>query len=271
MTGHAPDRGLGNSRRAGPTASRETHRPATEPSPRPDPAAVRAALATVRDPELDEPVTDLGFVAEIRVEGGEVSIRLRLPTYFCAPNFAYLMVADAYDVVSALPGVERVAVRLEDHFAASEINAGVAAGQGFAAAFPALADGELAQVRRVFLRKAFLAATERVCAGVLRDGLSPDALAGLRLGDVPPSPDLDRLRRRRAELGLPDDPDARLLVDTDGRPLHRDEAAAHLRFARVTRVGVDANTALCRTLITTRYAPPGPRTGRTTRQVGGPA
>ncbi len=34
-------------------------------------------------------------------------MRLRLPTYFCAPNFAFLMVADAYDAVSAVPGVPR--------------------------------------------------------------------------------------------------------------------------------------------------------------------
>ena len=29
---------------------------------------------------------------------------LRLPTFFCAPNFSFLMVADAYDAVSAVPG-----------------------------------------------------------------------------------------------------------------------------------------------------------------------
>ena len=46
------------------------------------------ALSGVRDPELDEPVTDLGFVSELKVDGDTVGIRLRLPTYFCAPNFA---------------------------------------------------------------------------------------------------------------------------------------------------------------------------------------
>ena len=68
-------------------------------------AALRA-LETVRDPELDEPITSLGFVASCAVSAaGDAQVRLRLPTYFCAPNFAYLMVADAYDAVSALPGV----------------------------------------------------------------------------------------------------------------------------------------------------------------------
>ena len=54
----------------------------------------------MRDPELDEPVTELGFVASCTVsKAGVAVVRLRLPTYFCAPNFAYLMVADAYDAV----------------------------------------------------------------------------------------------------------------------------------------------------------------------------
>jgi metal-sulfur cluster biosynthetic enzyme len=93
------------------------------------------ALATVRDPELDEPITELGFVNEAEVHEGHVSVRLRLPTYFCAPNFAYLMVADACDAVRAVPGVVTADVRLEDHFASEEINAGVAAGNAQARRF----------------------------------------------------------------------------------------------------------------------------------------
>jgi len=45
------------------------------------------ALETVRDPELDEPITSLGFVASCAVSAdGDAEVRLRLPTYFCAPN-----------------------------------------------------------------------------------------------------------------------------------------------------------------------------------------
>src|SRR5258708_25999940 len=98
-----------------------------------------AALATVRDPELDEPITSLGFVAACTLSPhGEAEVRLRLPTYFCAPNFAYLMVADTYDAVTAVPGVRTVRVLLEDHFAAEAINGGVAAQAGVAQSF----DGE---------------------------------------------------------------------------------------------------------------------------------
>ena len=46
---------------------------------------VRAALGTVVDPELDEPITDLGFVRSVSVVGADVEVHLRLPTSFCAP------------------------------------------------------------------------------------------------------------------------------------------------------------------------------------------
>ena len=75
------------------------------------------------DPELDEPITALGFVGSLIVSGrGEVEVRLRLPTPQCAPNFAYLMVADAYDAVSALDEVRKAEVVLDDHFASDAIN-----------------------------------------------------------------------------------------------------------------------------------------------------
>jgi len=60
------------------------------------------ALSGVRDPEIDESLTDLGFVAGVDVDEPDVRVHLRLPTYFCAPNFAYLMVADATAAVPPL-------------------------------------------------------------------------------------------------------------------------------------------------------------------------
>jgi metal-sulfur cluster biosynthetic enzyme len=115
--------------------------------------AVLAALATVRDPELDEPVTTLGFVSSCTVSAdGQTQVRLRLPTYFCAPNFAFLMVADAYDAVAAVPGVTAAEVILDDHFASDAINAGVAARAGFVGSFDGEAVDELDDLRATFLR-----------------------------------------------------------------------------------------------------------------------
>lgn len=216
-------------------------------------SAVWSALGTVRDPELDEPITGLGFVRELIVDEPEVRVRLRLPTYFCAPNFAYLMVADAADALRAVPGVTRVDVRLEDHFAAEEINAGVAARAGFSGSFPGEAARELDDLRRTFQRKAHTAALERVCRRLVSEGLAVDELARLRLEDLAPSPEQESLLRRRSEAGLPVTPASPLVVDDDGMPVPAEKVAPRLRFARAVRVSIDGNASFCRGLLKTRY------------------
>src|SRR5918995_4019924 len=121
-------------------------------------SAVWAALGTVLDPEIDEPITELDFVESCTVSrDGVAAVRLRLPTFFCAPNFSFLMVADAYDAVSAVEGVTRAEVLLEDHHAAAEINRGIAAHAGFVETFAGEAAAELDELRRYFLEKAVVA------------------------------------------------------------------------------------------------------------------
>jgi metal-sulfur cluster biosynthetic enzyme len=215
-------------------------------------ADVLSALGTVRDPELDEPVTTLGFVASCQVStDGVAEVHLRLPTYFCAPNFAFLMVADAHDAVSGVPGVNRAVIVLDDHFASDAINAGVAARAGFVDTFGAQATGELDTLRADFVRKAVLAGTDRVCRPLLRDGVE---LAGLTLGDLPPSPELDRLRERRREVGLPADDESALVVDAvTGAPVAEGDLRLHLGRARLSRVNIEANTSICRGMLAARY------------------
>jgi metal-sulfur cluster biosynthetic enzyme len=223
--------------------------------------AVLAALSTVRDPELDEPITTLGFVASCTVsEEGQTQVRLRLPTYFCAPNFAFLMVADAYDAVAGVPGVAGVEVVLDDHFASDAINAGVAARAGFAASFDGEATDELDDLRATFLRKAVLAGTDQVCRPLVAAGRAPADLAALTLGDVPGSPELTRLRDRRADLGLPAGDAARLLIDPQtGIPVAPEAVPLHLRRAKLTRTGIDANTSICSGMLRARYPEPRPQ------------
>ena len=171
---------------------------------------------TVRDPELDEPVTVAGLRGVVHRLGrtGSRSVRLRLPTYFCAPNFAYLMVADAYDAVSAVEGVRRADVVLEDHFASDTINAGVAARSGFVRVLRGRgggrarrAAGRLRAQGRAGGHGPGLPAAAR---GRRHDGRARRASPWARRR---PTPDRERLRSRRAELGLPGGDDAPLLVD----------------------------------------------------------
>jgi metal-sulfur cluster biosynthetic enzyme len=221
-----------------------------------DATALLAALDTVRDPELDESVTSLGFVTSCTVSAeGIADVRLRLPTYFCAPNFAFLMVADAYEAVSGVAGVHRAQVVLEDHFASDEINRGVAAQAGFVESFDGLAETELHQLRTDFRRKATLAATDRVCRPLLAAGWTPEELADLTLGDLPEAADVERLRSRRAELGLPSGDDSALLVDVvTGEAIGVQALPLHLRRARLTGVSLQANGSVCRGLLRERYA-----------------
>jgi len=93
-------------------------------------ARVLEALGTVYDPELDEPITTLGFVGSLVVtDDGDVSVRLRLPTPQCAPNFAFLMAADARAALERVAGLRQVLIELEDHYTGDEINAVVGRGE----------------------------------------------------------------------------------------------------------------------------------------------
>jgi metal-sulfur cluster biosynthetic enzyme len=239
-------------------AGREV-RSATAGQPAVAAGALLAALQTVRDPELDEPITSLGFVTSAAVStGGDAEVRLRLPTYFCAPNFAFLMVADAYDAVSAVPGVRSAKVVLEDHFASDAINGGVAAQSGFVQSFDGEAISELDGLRADFLRKAVMAGTDQVCRPLLADGTDPAHLLELTLGDLPPSRPLRRLRQRRAELGLPAGDDAPLVIDpATGARVSAQSAPLHLRRAQVTRISIEANGSICRGMLRHRYDAPG--------------
>src|SRR5580658_3686988 len=219
------------------------------------PSRLLQALEAVRDPELDEPITSLGFVASCTVsDDGDAHVRLRLPTYFCAPNFAFLMVADAYDAVTRVPGVRNAEVVLEDHFASDVINDGVAAQAGFVASFSGEAVSELDGLRANFLRKAVLAGTDQVCRPLTAAGVTPAELVKMTLGELPPSRPAERLRQRRADLGLPAGDDAPLLIDpATGATVTLDKLPLHLRKAQLTRTSIEANGSICRGMLAHRY------------------
>ena len=75
----------------------------------------------------------------------------------------------------------------------------------------------------------------------------------MRLGDLPPSQDLDKYLERRRELGLDVSEGAPLVVDPDGNRIPEEAVVQHLRFARTIRVSIEGNAELCRGLLETRY------------------
>ena len=88
-------------------------------------AQVYAAIAGVLDPELDEPLVSLGFIDRVQVDGPDVTVVFKLPTYWCSPNFAYLMAGDLRARIRALPGIRTARIELLDHCAEDEITVGI--------------------------------------------------------------------------------------------------------------------------------------------------
>ena len=215
---------------------------------------VMAALHTVTDPELDEPITDLGFVRSVTVDDTGVEVHLRLPTAFCSPNFAYLMASDALDALRRIEDLGEVRVLLDDHHDSEKINAGLAADAGYVGTFGSEAQDSLDDLRRTFLRKAHTAAMERcVTALMRRTGLDDSAIHHLTLRDLPEGKDKSALVRRRLDLGLSLCPHSRVVVDESGRALAADAVPMRLRFARSVRISMEGNAHFCRGLLATRY------------------
>ena len=229
---------------------------------------VLEALATVMDPELDEPITGLGFVRSVALHPSGVTVHLRLPTSFCSPNFAYLMVSDAQDAlrrVRGLGGVGQVTVLLDDHHDSDKINAGIAADAGYLGTFGAEAEEGLDELRLTFQRKAHTAAMERCVMAVLAAGSARvEDVGRLTLGDLPAGRTKEALLRRRTDIGLGVAPGERVVVDERGAAVPDEELPLRLRLATSVRISIEGNAHFCRGLLATRYAD-GDEAGITTR------
>jgi metal-sulfur cluster biosynthetic enzyme len=214
-------------------------------------ATVLEALGEVHDPELDEPITTLGFVTSCETTpDGDVEVVLALPTPQCAPNFAFLMAADARRVVRRVPEVREVTIRLHDHYTGDEINGAVNRGDGFTGAFPGeTADDELDALRELFLRKAFVGRQSRICESLLRRGLTPAEIAAQRVADLPDGRDARRCLELRRALGLSHGPDDPAFMLPSGAPVQPDEFTRWLRTARLVRLNLELNGGICRSLL----------------------
>lgn len=220
-------------------------------------AQVQDCLTTVMDPELDESVADLGFVTDVELLGeGEVRISFRLPTYWCAANFAFLMADDMRIAVKSLPWVTQVQVKLGEHMYADAINQGVAKGSGFQAAFGADSEGDLESLRRTFELKGFQRRQAALLDYLIEAGYTSDALmaldtvalVGLVLDDEGRRLTQRYLDRRAVARG-----GAQAFVDTEGRAIAPEALINHLRGVRRVAINAEFNGALCRGLQAARF------------------
>lgn len=222
-------------------------------------AEIVDALATVVDPELDEPITDLGFVRSVFIDDDGVTVHLRLPTAFCSPNFAYLMASDALDALRAVDCIGQVRVLLDDHHDSDKINAGLAADAGYLGTFGVEADESLTELRDVFRHKAHAAAMERAIGSLLRDSpMDVEQIGHLLLRDLPEGKAKAALLRRRFAIGLGTCPNSRVLVDDLGKAVAPEAVPMRFRFAKSVRISMEGNSHFCRGLLATRYADEAP-------------
>jgi metal-sulfur cluster biosynthetic enzyme len=212
---------------------------------------VLAALDVVIDPELDEPITSLRFVSSVEVTpGGDVEVRLRLPTPQCAPNFAFLMAADARAAVRRLPGVRTVTVKLEDHYTGDELNGALARGEGFTGAFPGeTEDDDLSALRELFQRKALIARQSKLCEALLGAGADAEQIVGLCVANLDDGPELRRCLELREQLGIAADAGAPAFVSPNGEPLAAEDLQRWRRMARLIRTSLETNGGICRSLL----------------------
>jgi metal-sulfur cluster biosynthetic enzyme len=223
-------------------------------------AEVLARLGHVTDPELDEPVTELGFVTGVAVDpDGAVAVEFRLPTYWCAANFAFMMADDMRREVSVLPWVTRVEPHLGEHMYAEKINHGVRQGLSFQEAFAEEAAGDLDELRRTFLVKAFQRRQEALILHLRGIGqaaetvtaLSLDALRRLKL-DVAGERLRARYLERRGVAG-PAPAEALAFVDAQGHALVAADLPMYLRGLRRIGTNAEFNGALCSGLLAARF------------------
>jgi metal-sulfur cluster biosynthetic enzyme len=218
---------------------------------------VRAALDRVTDPELDESVVELNFLTGIDVsDEGAVAVKFRLPTYWCAANFSYLMASDMRDAVATLPWVTSVSVTLDEHMFVDEINDGVAGAKDFTEAFPAEAGMDLSSIRLNFGLKSFERRQEALLRHLLAQGhaaevileLNVEALGRLALDAQGAALRARYLERRKLAGDMP-----LAFVSRDGVPIAGDSLSTYLRNIRRVGLNAEFNGALCRGLLAARY------------------
>ena len=217
-------------------------------------------LATVVDPELDESVTDMNFISKVDVDASDcVHVDFRLPTYWCAANFAFLMADDMRTAIRALTWVKDTRIILGEHMYADKINHGVAHGLSFEEEFGKEADGSLDEVRRTFLIKAFQRRQELLINHLRDAGFAPERIAALTLGALDEL-DLNAEGRnlaarylQRRDVIAPLTAASLAFVTAGGDSLPVGDFAAYMSSLRRVRANAEFNGALCRGLLEARF------------------
>ena len=217
-------------------------------------------LATVVDPELDESVTEMNFISRVDVDASDcVHIDFRLPTYWCAANFAFLMADDMRTAVRSLPWVKGTNIVLGEHMYADKINHGVAHGLSFEDSFGDEANGNLDDVRRTFLVKAFQRRQEALINHMVAQGTAAGDICAMTIGELQQlslnaegQKFTARYLERRGVIA-PFTVISTAFVSAEGERLETGTLSKYLSALRRVRANAEFNGALCRGLLEARF------------------
>lgn len=239
------------------------------------PEAIEECLEPVTDPELDRSIVELEYVQDIEIKGSEVVVSFVLPTAWCSPAFAWMMMADARDALLSHPGVENAEICLREHMHTTEINAGVNGELAFGDAFED-ADGEVESVRRELDGKARTARQYRAVSVLLDGGLKPGQIATLVRKDlvidaetrratirlnhdlsvcVEAEP-LERYLEKATTTGVANTPEERLFVTPEGEEIAPEEFETVHRRGRLAATNMSGQGHICESLGASRLGSP---------------
>ncbi len=226
---------------------------------------VWARLDLVMDPELDEPVTDMGFIEAVSITDSPVGntstvdVSFRLPTYWCSPNFAFLMAEDIKRQIEVLPWVGQAVVTLQDHMAAEEMNRAINSGASFGSVFEDLHPGEdLGALREKFDVKAFQRRQEVVIKALIALGFQPGGVVTMPRALLEATAlDGEEATRQKARYlailhqKLSPGPGDLAFPTYQGAPIA--DYALYMGLLRSVRINMEFSGSLCRGLKASRY------------------
>lgn len=220
-------------------------------------------LDKVCDPELDESITDMGFVENVEIDGdNQVAVSFRLPTYWCSANFAYLMATDIRLEVKKLDWVSRTHVTLADHMFEDQVNTGVNQGLSFREIFADLApDQSLDEIRETFRKKAFQRRQEVMLMALQGLGFANEQIVAMTIDafDAVQFSDEEEIRQKSRYrdilelLGRMATLKDLAFRNYEGDSIGVGDLADYLSKLKSVRINMEFSGALCRGLLSTRY------------------
>ena len=215
-------------------------------------------LDNVTDPELDEPITEMGIVEKVEVtDARNVRIAFRLPSGWSAPSYAFLTAFVIRQALSALPWVRQARFQLNGHFFGAAVNRGINSGDTDESVFAQYCSGaDLRTYVENYRAKAFARRQETVLLGLQALGYSAQRIVGMTLDELrriafsgeEEARQKPRYLESLSTSGLAVEPDDLAFVTWGGLPIRPDKMDRRLECLRGTPITMTCKVGPCHDL-----------------------